>query len=77
MKRGMCEDIKNGIPMRQNRKYKNTNTERHKYTHTQIQHMMNCQKCPTCGIFLKRGLFNDVKNYIHMCQAQIHKYTNT
>ena len=34
MKREMCEDIKNGIPMRQNRKYKNTNTERHKYTNT-------------------------------------------
>ena len=47
MKRGMCEDIKNGIHMRQNRKYKNTNTERHKYTHTQIQHMTKCQKDPT------------------------------
>ena len=43
----MCEDIKNGIPMRQNRKYKNTNTERHKYTHTQIQHMTKFQKDPT------------------------------
>ena len=42
MKRGFCKDIKSGIPMRENRKYKNTNTKRHKYTHTQIQHMMNC-----------------------------------
>ena len=37
MRRGMCKDIKSGIPMRQNCKYKNTNTKRHKYTNTQIQ----------------------------------------
>ena len=34
MKRGFCKDIKSGIPMRQKRKYKNTNTQRHKYTNT-------------------------------------------
>ena len=85
MKRGLCKDVKSGIPMCQKRKYKNTNTQIHKYTNTQIQHMMNCQKDPTCGIFLKRGLCKDVKNYIPMCQkhkykntnTQIHKYTNT
>ena len=56
---------------------KNTNT---KYTNTQIQHTTKCQKDPTCGIFLKRGLFKDLKNYIPKCQThkyKIHKYTNT
>ena len=46
--------------------------------------MMKCQKHPTCGIFLKRGLFKDSKNYI-ICVKQantknkykIHKYKNT
>ena len=28
--------------------------------------MRKCQKDPTCGIFLKRGLFKGVKNYIHI-----------
>merc|ERR1711989_71585 len=40
---------------------------------------------PTCGMFLKRGLFKHIKNYIPTCRAhkykntnsQIHKYTNT
>ena len=52
---------------------------------SQIQHMTKCQKDPTCGIFLKRGLFKDIKNDIPMCQTRkykkykykIHKYTNT
>ena len=42
--------------------------------------MTKCQKDPTCGIFLKRGLFKDLKNYIPKCQThkyKIHKYTNT
>ena len=39
----------------------------HKYTNTKIQHMTKCQKDPTCGIFLKRGLFKDIKNHILMC----------
>ena len=44
--------------------------------------MTKCQKDPTCGIFLKRGLFKDIKNDIPMCQTRkykihIHKYTNT
>ena len=55
----------------------------HKYkcTNTQIQHMTKCQKDPTCGIFLKRGLFKDMK-MIFPCvkrtntKIQIHKYTN-
>ena len=37
--------------------------------------MTKCQKDPTCGIFLKRGLFKDIKNYIPM--YQMHKYKNT
>ena len=47
---------------------------------TQIQRITKCQKHPTCGIFLKRGLFKDMKNYIPKCQThkyKIHKYTNT
>ena len=59
--------------------------QKYKYTHTKIQHMIKCQKHPTCGIFLKIGLFKDIKNSISMCQTckykntniQIHKYTNT
>ena len=34
MKRGLCKDVKSGIPMCQKRKYKNTNTQIHKYTNT-------------------------------------------
>ena len=49
-----------------------TNT---KYTNTQIQHMTKCQKDTTCGIFLKRGLFKDIKKDIPICQT--HKYKNT
>ena len=63
----------------------NTKIQIQKYTNTQIQHKTKCQKDPTCGIFLKRGLFKYIKNDIPMCQrrkykntnAQIHKYTNT
>ena len=44
----------------------------HKNTNTQIQHMTMCQKDPTYVIFLKRGLFKDMKNYIPVCQT--HKY---
>ena len=47
-------------------KYKNANTQIHKHTNTQIQHMTKCQKNPTCGISLKRGLFKDIKNYVPM-----------
>ena len=35
--------------------------------------MTKCQKDPTCGIFLKRGLFNDIKNDIPMCQMRKYK----
>ena len=61
MKRGLCKDVKSGIPMCQKRKYKNTNTQIHKYTNTQIQHMMNCQKDPTCDISLKINCENASK----------------
>ena len=39
-----------------------TQIHKNKYTNTQIQHRPQCQKDQTCGIFLKRGLFNDIKN---------------
>ena len=47
--------------------------------------MVKCQKDPTGGILLKRGLFKDIKNYIPICQTRkykkykykIHKCTNT
>merc|ERR1712212_1354732 len=55
--------------------YSHAQIHKYKYTNTQIQHMTKCQKDPTCGIFLKRGLFKDIKNDISMCR--IHKYKNT
>ena len=60
-------------------KYKNTNTKNTntKYTNTQIQHMTKCHKHWTYGIFLKRGLFKDIKNYNPMCQTHKYKNTNT
>ena len=85
LKRGLFKDIKNDISMNQTCKYKNTNTQIHKYTNTQIQHMAKYQKAPTCCIFLKRGVFKDIKNDISMNQTykykntntETHKYTNT
>ena len=55
-----------------------------KYTHTAYNKVPDTIH-PTCGIFLKRGLFNDIKNDIPMSQTckcnntntQIHKYTIT
>ena len=55
----------------------NTKIQIHKYKNTQIQHMTKCQKDPTCGIFLKRGLFKGIKNDIPMCQTRKYKNTNT
>ena len=63
----------------------NAQIHKYKYTNTQIQHMMKYQKDPICGIFLKRGLFRGIKNYIPICRTrkytntntEIHKYTNT
>ena len=48
-----------------------------KIQNTQIQHMTKCQIDPTCGIFLKRGLLKDMKNYIPMCQTRKYRNTNT
>ena len=42
--------------------------------------MTKYQKDPTCCIFLKRGLFKDIKNDIPMSQIgeyKKYKYTNT
>ena len=45
--------------------------------------MTKCQKDPINGIFLKRGLFWGIKNYIHKSlkcantKIQIHKYKYT
>ena len=39
--------------------------------------MTKCQKDPTCGIFLKRGLFKYIKNDTLMCQTHKYKNTNT
>ena len=57
--------------------YTNTQTQIHKDTKTRIQHMTKCQKDPACAIFLKRGLFKDIKNYIPVCQTHKYKNTNT
>ena len=59
-------------------KHANTQIQIQKYTNTQIEHMTKCQKDPTCGIFLKRGLFKGIKNDIPMCQTRKYKkYNNT
>ena len=55
----------------------NAQIQKYKYTNTQIQQMTKCQKDPLCSIFLKRGLFKDIKNYIPMCQTHKYKNTNT
>ena len=39
--------------------------------------MAKCQKDPTCGIFLKRGLFKGIKNDNPRCQTRKYKNTNT
>ena len=39
--------------------------------------MTKCQRDPACGIFMKRGLFKDIKNYIPMCRTHKHKNTIT
>ena len=44
---------------------------------TQIQHITKCQKHPTYGIFLKRGLFKDITNDIPICQTGKYKNANT
>ena len=44
----------------------NTQIEIYKYTNTHIQHMTKCQKDPTCGISLKRGLFRGIKKRPNM-----------
>ena len=55
-------------------KHKNTKIQIHKHTNTQIQHLTKYQKDPTCCIFLKRGLFQDIKNDIPL--GVIHKLRN-
>ena len=42
--------------------YTNTKIQIQKYTNKAYDH--KCQKDPICGIFLERGLFIDIKNYI-------------
>ena len=37
-------------------------TQKIQIQNTQIQHMTKCQKDQTSGIFLKRGLFKNIKN---------------
>ena len=46
-----------------------------------MPHMTKCHKNPKCGIFLKTGLFKDIKNDIPMHKGaqtkkyKIHKYS--
>ena len=53
-----CQKLYSHVP--------NTQVQKYKYANIQIQHMTKCQKDPTRGIFLKRELFKDIKNYIPM-----------
>ena len=62
------------VPNAQLQKYK---YKIHKDTNTQKQHKTKCQKDRTCGIFFKRALFKDIKNYIPMCRTHKYKNTNT
>ena len=55
----------------------NTQIQKYKYKNTQIKHMTKCQKDQTYGIFLKCGLFKDIKNYIPMSQTRKYKNTNS
>ena len=63
----------------------NTQIQIHKYTNTHIQLRSKLQINLTCAIFLKRILFEDLKNNVPRCltskytntNTQIHKYTNT
>merc|ERR1712108_49482 len=75
LKRRLFRSIKNDIHMCQTHKFKITNTQIqiHKYKNTQIQRMTKCQIHPTCGIFLKRGLFRGIKNDMQMCQTHTYK----
>merc|ERR1711951_275212 len=50
----------------------NTQILKHTNTNIQIEHMTKCQKDPKCGIFLKRGLFKGVKNYISIQYKLVH-----
>ena len=52
-------------------------TQKIQIQNTQIQHMTKCQKEPTCGIFLNKGLFKVIKNDIPMSQTRKYKNTNT
>ena len=56
---------------------KSTNTMKYKYTNTPIKLMTKCQKDPICGIFLKRGLFKDIKNDFPRSQTRKYKNANT
>ena len=67
----MCHIFEKGIVQGYQKRYShvsNAQIHKYKYTNIQIQHMMKYQKNPICGIFLKRGLFKGIKNYIPMCQ---------
>ena len=71
----MCEDIKSGIPMRQKRKYKNTNTQRHKYTNTANDELL--ERPNMICIYEKRIVQGYQKQYSHVSKAQIQKYKDT
>ena len=51
--------------------YTNAQIQIHKYTNTAYGEV---PEDPTCSIFLKRGLFKDIKNDISMCQTCKYKY---
>ena len=75
MKRGMCKDIKSGIPICQKRKYKNTNTQIHKYTNTASDELL--ERPNMIYIYEKRNVEGYQKWYSHASKAQIQKYKYT
>ena len=74
LKRVLFKGIKNYIPMSQTRKYKNTNTQIHKYIFFTVADMSN-----KCYIFEKVMVRGPRKQSFHLSdmQIQIRKNTNT
>ena len=83
MKRGLCKDIKNSIPMCQKRKYKNTKYKYtkihkiHKYINTAYDELP--ERPNMWYIFEERIVQGCQKLYSHVSSTntQIHKYINT
>ena len=77
LKRGLIKDLKNDTSLCRTHKYKNTNTQIHKYTNTAYDEVP--VRPNMWYIFEKRIVQGYQKLYSHVPNAQIqkYKYTNT